>query len=126
MRPIRGRESTPIPKTFSKKSAVTPPISASESKPISLAVAVSERDGIQRVRPAIFAPESSSYVRGQEKNRRSSNKLHLLRSSRSKPLFDIRTCTEQRDVTLETTIDQALIRGLDTAFRVPSRGWSRV
>jgi hypothetical protein len=30
------------------------------------------------------------------------------------------------DGALETTVDQALIRGLDTAFRVPSRGCSGV
>jgi len=43
----------------------------------------------------IFAPESSSYVRGQEKNRQPRSKIHLLRSNRSKPLFDRGICTEQ-------------------------------
>jgi hypothetical protein len=38
----------------------------------------------------------------------------------------IEVSAQSRRWSAETTVDQALIRGLDTAFRVPSRGQSRV
>jgi len=62
-----------------------------------------------------FAPESSSYVRGQEKNRQPCNKRHLLRSTdRSRCLIE-GICTEQERERLETTVDQALIRATHLA-----------